>query len=80
MVRVHSPSVDPINRPGPVTPLDQDGRADGFDGERNEFEGLVVGGGAGEEAHHVLVDRGSMEPPLEVRGEELVDPVYVAVV
>ena len=44
---------------------------------RNEFEGVVGGSSAGEQAHHKLVGGGAMEPPLEVRGKELVDGVNV---
>ncbi len=60
-----------------VAAFNEDGRSDGVEGLGNEFEGVVGGGSACEQAHHKLVGGRAMEPPLEVRGKELVDGVNV---
>lgn len=72
------PGVDPGNVAGGVAALDDDGGAEGGDGLRNESEGVVGGGVAGEHAHQKLVWGRTMEPPLEVGGDDLDDGVGVA--
>lgn len=72
------PGVDPGNVAGGVAALDDDGGAEGGDGLRNESEGVVGGGVAGEHAHQKLVRGRTMEPPLEIGGDDLDDGVGVA--
>jgi len=71
------PGVNPGNVAGGVAALDDDGGAEGGNGLRNESEGFG-GGIAGEHAHQKLVGRRTMEPPLEVGGEDLDDGGGVA--
>ncbi|KAL6977520.1 hypothetical protein U1Q18_026319 [Sarracenia purpurea var. burkii] len=75
----NGPGVDPRDRTAVVAALDEDGGSDCGDGLGEELEGDGFrGGGSGEEAHHKLVRRRAMEPPLEVGGEEVVDGFDVA--
>ncbi|KAK4436468.1 hypothetical protein Salat_0810500 [Sesamum alatum] len=70
------PGVNPGNGAGLVEALGEDGGAKGGDAVGHKAESGVLF--AGEEAHQKLVRRGTMEPPLEVGGENLVDSVGVA--
>lgn len=70
--------VDPGNVAGGVAALDDDGGAEGGDGLRKEAEGVVGSGVAGEHAHQKLVRGRTMEPPLEIGGDDLDDGVGVA--
>lgn len=72
------PGVDPGDGAGRVESLGEDGGAEGGDAEGNEAEGVVLV--AGEQAHQKLVGRRTMEPPLEVGGEDLLDCLRVAAV
>lgn len=79
------PGVDPVDGALLVAALGEDDGPDGGDGVRDEFEAVVgrSGGGgragrSGEEAHQKLVRRGTVEPPLQVRGDDPVDRSHVA--
>lgn len=75
------PGVDPGDGAGGVEALGEDGGAEGGDAVGDESE--EVGGGvlvAGQEAHQKLVGRRTMEPPLEVGGEDFLDCLRVAAV
>lgn len=72
------PGVNPGNGAGLVESLGEDGWAEGGDAVGDESEaGFPL---AGEEAHQKLVSRRTMEPPLEVGGEDPLDCLRVAVV
>ncbi|RXH94710.1 hypothetical protein DVH24_024394 [Malus domestica] len=71
-----SPGVDPGNGAVAVAALDEDGGAEGGEGLGDELKGFFLG--AGEDAHQELVGRRTMEPPLEVGGDDLVNRVHVA--
>ncbi|KAK8970611.1 hypothetical protein KSP40_PGU020165 [Platanthera guangdongensis] len=58
------PGVDPEEGGGEVGALGDDGWAEGLDGVCEEVEVIVRG--AGEEASHVLVGAGAVEPPFKV--------------
>ncbi|KAL0402965.1 UNVERIFIED_CONTAM: hypothetical protein Sradi_1937300 [Sesamum radiatum] len=70
------PGVNPGNGAGLVEALGEDGGAKGGDAVGQKAEAGVLF--AGEEAHQKLVRGGTMEPPLEVGGENLLDSVGVA--
>ncbi|KAG6476928.1 hypothetical protein ZIOFF_066176 [Zingiber officinale] len=80
-IRGDGPGVDPGGGGAGAGALGDDGGAEGGDsfGEESELGGGVVVS-AGEHAHHVLVLRRAMEPPLDVGGEQLLHPVRVATV
>ncbi|KAK4403436.1 hypothetical protein Sango_0712200 [Sesamum angolense] len=72
------PGVNPGNGAGLVEALGEDGGAKGGNAVGQETEAGVLF--AGEEAHQKLVRGGTMEPPLEVGGENLLDSLGVAAV
>lgn len=74
------PGVHPVELARVVRALGDDGGAEGVDGARGEGESAAAAAflGAGEEAHHVLARGGAMEPPLEVRRQQLLRPARVA--
>lgn len=71
------PGVDPRDRAAVIAALNDDGGAEGGDRLRNESEG-VRGRFSSEHAHQKLVGRRTMEPPLEIRCDDLDDGVGVA--
>nr|ACN31740.1 unknown [Zea mays] len=73
----HGPGVHPVELARVVGALGDDGGAEGVDGARGEDEAAVVQS-AGEQAHHVLARGRAMEPPLEVRRQQLLRPARVA--
>ncbi|KAL0452673.1 UNVERIFIED_CONTAM: hypothetical protein Slati_1245400 [Sesamum latifolium] len=72
------PGVNPGNGAGLVEALGEDGGAKGGDAVGQKAEAGVLF--AGEEAHQKLVGGGTMEPPLEVGGENLLDSVGASAV
>lgn len=73
------PGVDPGDVAGEIAALDEDGGANGVDGDGSEVEGIGRRRcSAGEDAHQKLVGRRTMEPPLEVRVQKLLDQSHVA--
>jgi len=65
--------VDPGNGAGAITALDEDGGPEGGYGLGVEAKGRGRGcGTAGKKAHQELVRWRTMEPPLEVGGDDLV--------
>lgn len=61
------PRVDPGNGTALVATLDENPAPKSSERERHKLEGVAGYGGTGEQAHHKLVGRRAMEPPLEVR-------------
>lgn len=71
------PGVNPGDRTVVIAAFDEDDGTERDDGLRNEAEG-VRGGFTGEHAHQKLIGRRTMEPPLEIRSDDLDDGVGVA--
>ncbi|CAK9326896.1 unnamed protein product [Citrullus colocynthis] len=71
----NGPGVDPGNGAFCVVAFRQDEIGPKWD-DRDWCEDKG-GGGAGEEAHQVLVRRRTMEPPLQVRGQKAVHRLHV---
>ncbi|CAA7041443.1 unnamed protein product [Microthlaspi erraticum] len=65
----HGPGVDPGDGASGVAALGDDGRSEGDDGERHEFERRRD---SGEYAHQKLVRRRAVEPVVQIWGEDLV--------
>ncbi|KAK8508220.1 hypothetical protein V6N12_019399 [Hibiscus sabdariffa] len=75
------PSVDPGDGTAVIAAFNDDGGAEGGEGEgvKVETEGVVlVGRSPGEKAHQKLVSRGAVEPPFKVGSEDLVNGVNVS--
>jgi hypothetical protein len=77
----HGPGVYPIDRSPLVRSgsLDEYGGPKGLHVDRFENKG-VVRCRAGQKVHHMLARRWAMEPPLQIRVEELVHRRHVTVV
>lgn len=73
------PGVDPGNGAGEIAALDEDSGPEGGYGLGVEAKGRGRGcGTAGEKAHQELMRWRTMEPPLEVGGDDLVHSGHVA--
>lgn len=71
--------MDPGNGAGAIAALDEDGGPEGGYGLGDEAKGRGrVCGSAGEKAHQELMRWWTMEPPLEVGGDDLVHGGHVA--